>query len=101
MNGEIMKKIWRATCAVALTLTFAVAGVRGQERNLQDLERNGSKTFIDGVESYIYGYPPLMFGVTERTATTVPDDHTRLGSAPLNQFGKEMVLPDSSFDAVV
>ena len=96
-----MQRVSKASIGFAIAVTVAAAGMRGHAQTLEELERNAPATFIDGVESYIYGYPLLMFGVTGRTGTTVPDDHTRLGAAPLNQFGKEMVLPNSSFNAVV
>jgi hypothetical protein len=100
---KTMKKLCKAAYAFALFVTVAgiIAGSKGYGQTLEELERRSPGPFVDGVEAYIYGYPLLMFGVTGRTATTVPDDHTRLGSAPLNQFGKEMVLPNSSFTAVV
>jgi len=101
-----MKRLCKATCAVAITLAVAVTGIRGsgqtvEDQTLQNIERNSPGLVADGVLSYIYGYPLLMFGVTGRTATTVPDAMTKLGAAPLNQFGKEMVLPDASFTTVV
>ncbi|MCU1224748.1 MAG: hypothetical protein JWQ42_2841 [Edaphobacter sp.] len=101
-----MKRLCKATSAVAITLAVAVTGIRGngqtpEDQTLQNIQRTSPGLVADGVLSYIYGYPLLMFGVTGRTATTVPDAMTKLGAAPLNQFGKEMVLPDASFTAVV
>ena len=43
----------------------------------------------------------MMEGVTARTGSQVPNAKTKLGGAPLNQFGKEEVLPNSTFTAVV
>jgi hypothetical protein len=71
------------------------------QQTLEDLKGTEPGTFANGVDAYIYGYPMLMFGVTGRTATTTPNDHTRLGAAPLNVFGKEPELPDYTFQAVV
>jgi hypothetical protein len=96
-----MKTLWKAIYAVALTLAVAITGIRGYGQTIQDIELSGSGTFADGVQAYIYGYPLLMFGVTGRTATTVQDTMTRLGAAPLNQFGKEQNLPNSTFTSVV
>jgi len=53
------------------------------------------------VETYIYGYPLLMLGITERLGTQVSNPDVKLGAAPLNQFGKEKGLPDYTFTAVV
>jgi hypothetical protein len=96
-----MKRVWKPMCAVAAILVAATAGIQGYGQTLEDIERDQPSSFVDGVQTYIYGYPLMMFGVTGRTATTVMDDHSRLGGAPLNQFGKELVLPDSTFTAVV
>jgi hypothetical protein len=87
--------------SMATVLAFATIVPSVQSQTLEQIERNQPATFVDGVESYIYGYPLLMFGVTGRTATTVPDATTKLGGAPLNQFGKEMRLPDATFTSVV
>jgi hypothetical protein len=82
-------------------LAVAANGIRANGQTLEEIQRNYPGLVADGVLSYIYGYPLLMFGVTGRTANTVPDAMTKLGAAPLNQFGKEMVLPNASFTAVV
>ena len=96
-----MKNLSGAIYAVALAFAVAVAGIRGNGQTLEDIQRTLPGVVADGALSYIYGYPLLMFGVTGRTGTTVPDAMTKLGAAPINQFGKEMVLPDASFTAVV
>jgi hypothetical protein len=101
-----MKRLRKATHAVAITLALAVTCIRGngqelEDQTLQNIQRTSPGLVADGVLSYIYGYPLMMFGVTGRTANTVPDAMTKLGAAPLNQFGKEMVLPNASFTAVV
>ncbi|MBB5317463.1 DUF1254 domain-containing protein [Tunturibacter empetritectus] len=90
-------------CKVILVaiVVLAVAGRCGYGQTLEDLQQNVSPALFDGVVSYIYGYPLMMFGVTGRTGTTVPDAMTKLGGAPLNQFGKETVLPNATFTAVV
>ena len=96
-----MNRVCNATLWVAMMLVVALSAVHGRGQTLQDIERGASGPFVDGVETYIYGYPLLMFGVTGRTATTVMTAGDRLGGAPLNQFGKELVLPDATFTAVV
>ena len=56
--------------------------------------------FGDGVAAYIYGYPLVIFGITEQLSINTKPTSTS-GSAPLNQFGKQTEFPDSSFTAVV
>jgi hypothetical protein len=89
-----------------MMLALSVPGMRAQNETLQEfraqeLEQNASPTFRNAFDTYIYGYPLLMLGVTERTGTTVANPGDRLGAAPLNQFGKEMDLPNYTFTAVV
>jgi hypothetical protein len=96
-----MKRVCKAIYAVALTFAAAAIGVPGRAQTLEELQRDVPPSLLDGVVGYIYGYPLMMFGVTGRTGTTVPDAMSRLGAAPLNQFGKEKVLPDATFTAVV
>jgi hypothetical protein len=96
-----MNKVLRTVCMVAIASAIAVSGIRGNSQTLEDIQRNVPSFLVDGVLSYIYGYPLVMFGVTGRTATTVPNDMFKLGAAPLNQFGKESRLPDYTFTAVV
>ena len=96
-----MKKVWKVTCTVAIAFALAIASVPGYGQSVEEIQRNYPGLVADGVLSYIYGYPLMMYGVTGRTGTFVPDAMTRLGAAPLNQFGKEMVLPNASFTAVV
>jgi hypothetical protein len=96
-----MKKRCKGIFVVTVMLAVGVTGRCGYGQTLEELQREVSPALVDGVVSYIYGYPLMMFGVTGRTATTVPDAMTKLGAAPLNQFGKELVLPNASFTAVV
>lgn len=56
--------------------------------------------FGDGVAAYIYGYPLVIFGITEQLSANTKPSSTS-GSAPLNQFGKQTEFPDSIFTAVV
>lgn len=96
-----MHRVWKVMFAIAVMLALVTPGARGQDDTLLNLDPNASAAFKAAFSSYIYGYPLMMFGVTGRTATTTPNDHTRLGSAPLNVFGKEPRLPDYTFTAVV
>jgi hypothetical protein len=96
-----MKRLCQATYAVALLIAVAATGIQGNGQTLEDIQRFAPGVVADGVLSYIYGYPLMMFGVTGRTGTTVPNGDTKLGAAPLNQFGAEKVLPNASFTAVV
>ena len=96
-----MKKILKAVCIVAIASAVAASGVRGSCQSLEDIQRLFPGVVADGVLAYIYGYPLMMFGVTGRTGTAVPNGTTKLGGAPLNQFGKENRLPDYTFTTVV
>jgi hypothetical protein len=64
-------------------------------------ELTSLSAFADGVDAYIYGYPLMMLGLTERVATTIPDAKSKAGRAPLNQFSKEIGLPNGSYKDVV
>ena len=96
-----MKKLLSAACRLALASAIAVSGVKGNSQSIEDIQRLFPGVVADGVLAYIYGYPLMMFGVTGRTATTVANGTTKLGGAPLNQFGKESTLPNYKFTAVV
>jgi hypothetical protein len=96
-----MKRLWKATCSAAVTLAVAMTGMRGNGQTLEEITSNSPIDIADGARSYIYGYPLMLMGVTSRTATNVPNATTKLAAPPLNQFGKELVLPDASFKAVV
>ena len=82
-------------------LSMVVTAVCGFAQTPDETELQTLPTFVNGLAAYIYGYPLLMFGTTEKVAITVPDATTTLGGAPLNQFGKETSLPNSSFTDVV
>jgi hypothetical protein len=68
-----MKRVCRALCAIALSFVTAVASVRRRAQTLEEIQRDVPPSLVDGVVSYLYGYPLMMFGVTGRTGTTVPD----------------------------
>jgi hypothetical protein len=61
----------------------------------------GTGPFATGVRAYLYGYPLVMFGVTERVVTAVPDSTSVQGRAPVNQFSFAQQLPDESYEDVV
>jgi hypothetical protein len=65
---------------------------------VSEQQRPGDALAI-GVEAYIYGYPLVLMGATERVETNVP--HVMPSRAPKNQFVKEQQLPDASFTDVV
>ena len=101
MNRSRNTGVTVALLLAALSMSPRADSQTTEGQTLENITSTAPADVADGVLSYIYGYPLLMFGVTGRTATTVPDDHTKLGAAPLNQFGKETVLPNASFTAVV
>lgn len=96
-----MKRLWKVSFLVAIALILVGAETVANSQTLEEIESTSPIDVADGARSYIYGYPLMMFGVTGRTGTTVPNATTRLGGAPLNQFGKETVLPDATFTSVV
>jgi hypothetical protein len=65
---------------------------------VSEQQRPGDALAI-GVEAYIYGYPLVLMGATERVETNVP--HVMPTRAPKNQFVKEQQLPNASFTDVV
>lgn len=87
-----MRRLWKATCSAAVTLAVAMTGMRGDGQTLEEITSNFPLTIADGARSYIYGSPLMLMGVTSRTGTNVPNATTKLGAAPLNQLGKELVL---------
>jgi hypothetical protein len=96
-----------------INVTLAVIGVMataailrsGQIPGLQEQPRQSELTSLsalaDSVDAYIYGYPLMMIGITERVATTTPGAKPNAGRAPLNQFTKSTVLPDGTYKDVV
>jgi hypothetical protein len=85
-----------ATVTIAMAITATLGSGQTPEADLKALP-----TFTNGVAAYIYGFPLVMFGLTERAGITVPTASATLGGAPLNQFGKEGRLPDATFIDVV
>lgn len=99
-------KIARTLICVAMSLALTLTALPVPAQSVSDLPPDlnvppGVSAFVDGVVAYIYGYPLLMLGITERLGTSVPNIDVKLGAAPLNQFGKEKGLPDYTFTAVV
>ena len=66
-----------------------------------DLPDLGSGPFATGIKAYLYGYPLVLLGVTERVVTSVPDTMTAMGRAPINQFAFASALPNASYTDVV
>ena len=83
-----MKRVWRTACVGSVdtrTWSFRHAGTESVAAGA------GTKrlaNFQECIDTYIYGYPLLMFGVTERTGTTIANPGDRLGGAPLNQLAR-------------
>ncbi len=92
-----MRRLYVALLTLAAAFTGAIG--HGQTYDLSQLR--ATSTFTDGVQAYIYGYPLVLLAVTQKSATAVATAGDRLGAAPLNQFGKETQLPNSSFNTVV
>lgn len=66
-----------------------------------DLPNIGSDAFATGIRAYLYGYPLVLMGVTERVVTSVPDSTSVMGRAPVNQFSFAQELPKASYTDVV
>jgi hypothetical protein len=91
------KAMRTATGIVAIGMAAALGS--GQTSARSDL--TSLSAFADGVAAYIYGYPMMMVGLTERVATTTPGAIPNGGRAPLNQFAKATDLPNGSYKDVV
>jgi hypothetical protein len=98
MMARSLSNLCHAVTLVAL-IGLLAAALPAQTPDESELRR--LPTFANAVDAYVYGYPLVMMGVTERTATTVPSSTAINGRAPLNQFVKETVLPDGSYKDVV
>ena len=96
-----MPKRSKMTCILTSLIVITMTAALGSGQTVDPSELRSFPTFRNGVDAYIYGYPLVMFGATETIGITVPDTMTKLGAAPLNQFGKETSLPNSSFKDVV
>lgn len=72
-----------------MMIAVAILAVWGGGQTLDTSKLKPDPTFTNGLAAYVYGYPLVMFGTTEKFTITVPNAITKLGNAPLNQFGKE------------
>lgn len=70
-----------------------IAGRNSPDQNMPD--RNLTPGVLSGVQSFIYGYPLVMMGITQRLTTNVPAPN-QTGRAPKNQFSHAAVLPNAS-----
>ena len=102
IRSKLLRRFVPAVVTVSMAAVLAASQTIDADGQTPDeSELKGLSTFKNGVDAYIYGYPLIMFGITERVAITVPTAGEKLGAAPLNQFGKEPSLPDSTFKDVV
>ncbi|HEY1948397.1 MAG TPA: DUF1254 domain-containing protein [Bryobacteraceae bacterium] len=101
-SQRFLVRIISAVVLISMTLPLAKSQASDQIGQINnESELTGLPVFSNGVAAYVYGYPLVLFGVTEKIAITVSSAGVKLGGAPLNQFGKEPGLPDSSFVDVV
>jgi hypothetical protein len=67
-----------------------------------NLDPKDVQIYLDGVASYIYGYPLVAIAMTERVSTNVEYSGEQLGRAPINQLYRATALPvGSQFKDVV
>ncbi len=93
---------WYGTASIILTALVWLAGPhQALGQTAIEPDAADTSTFDEAVDAYIYGYPLVMLGITERVGITVPSAGAKLAAAPLNQFGKEPSLPTSAFKDVV
>jgi hypothetical protein len=85
------------TCMTIMAVTAALS--TGQTPRQADL--TSTHAFADAVDAYVYGYPLLMIGLTERVATTVSSAVPDAGRAPINRLVTETMLPNGSYKDVV
>jgi hypothetical protein len=93
----------RTTVIPTLTALAAIgmATILRSDQVPAQSELTNLPVFTDAVDAYIYGYPLMMIGLTERVSTTTPKAELNAGRAPLNQFTKSTVLPNGSYKDVV
>ncbi len=59
------------------------------------------KSYIYGMESYVYGYPIVMMDVTRQVLTAAPTPNDTGTAAPVNQFAKMPTYVSPDFKNVV
>lgn len=96
-----MPKRMNVTVPLAVVAAISMATILRGDEILAQSELTALSAFTDAVDAYIYGYPLMMMGITERVATTIPGTKPNAGRAPLNQFTKSTALPDGAYKDVV
>ncbi len=82
-------------------IAFALAVNASYGQSYSEEQLKSTDAFAIGLDAYIFGYPLVTMGVTERLTTNVHDAVTQLGRAPINQFSNATTLPNSSYKDVV
>jgi hypothetical protein len=96
-----MRKRINVTGTIAVLAAITMAASLRADEILAQSELTALSAFTDAIDAYIYGYPLMMIGITERLATTTPGTQLNAGRAPLNQFTKSTQLPDGTYKDVV
>jgi hypothetical protein len=96
-----MLKQLNFTTLITMLTYAAVMAASSNAQTPDNSELKATSAFADGVDAYIYGYPLVVMGMTERSATTVPTAILGATRAPINQFIKGTKLPNGSYKDVV
>jgi hypothetical protein len=98
---DFVKSAAGLTQALTAVILVGTMASLGRAQTPDESELRGGVAFADGIDAYIYGYPLVVMGMTERSATTVPTAIPGATRAPINQFIKETALPNGSYKDVV
>ena len=72
----------------------------GLQKSRTNLSTTQNQDILDAaVDTYIYGYPLVIMGVTEKVMTNVPN--ATIDAAPINQFMHKTEFPNPEFKDVV
>jgi hypothetical protein len=85
--------------ALLIALAVSTASTFAQEADNPD--PTTTSAFADGVAGYIYAYPLVLMGITERVVSSVSNATFKIGRAPINQFSLATGLPNASYSDVV